>query len=86
MHLDELIEGLKDGKALAVRRTVARLELLQKRHKMAVRGGKRVCGNCSRGHDMKALVLWPCADWMILSGVETEDPNPAVETHRPGVD
>ena len=86
MHLEELIVGLQAGNALAIKRAVARLDLMAKRHKLAVRGGKRVCGHCSRGHDMKALVLWPCADFMILSGIETMNPNPSVETHRPGVD
>jgi hypothetical protein len=86
VHLEDLVEGVRAGNALAIRMAVDRLDLMKERHKMAVRGGKRVCGNCSRGHDMKALVIWPCADYMILSGIETQNANPQVEIFRPGID
>ena len=86
MHLEDLVAGVEAGNALAIRRAAARLELMKQRHRMAIRGGKKVCGNCSRGHDMKALVIWPCADYMILSGIETENANPQVEIFRPGID
>jgi hypothetical protein len=85
VHLDGLIQGLQNGNVLATEKAVERLSLMERRHKLAVRGGKAVCGNCSRGHDMRALVLWPCAEYRILSGM-TDEVNPALETFRPGID
>lgn len=47
-----------------------RIEILKKRHAMAVKGGKAVCASCSRGHDMRSLVIWPCPDAKIILGQE----------------
>ena len=89
MHLEELIEQVKAEGSTLSHLLTERLILMQQRHKMAIRGGKRVCGHCTRGHDMRSLVLWPCAEYKILSGMtndEADPSNPSIEVFRPGKD
>lgn len=58
---------------LTKKEALDRLDVLNRRHTRVVRGGKAVCAACTRGHDMRSLVMWPCPDAKILEG-RSDDP------------